>query len=169
MLLHNQPNSMKQSKIRNSVDTRDIYRQLKKGNRINRSLSESDFALIVKSLNGLLGEELKEYGVVDLPVNMGKIVVLGFDRKIIKNNAGKIAPNNTPNWKETLKLWNEDNESRENKTLVYHNDERLFKIKFKGEGVHFKNVKSLCFKARRQLREEIRKLIQEKKLIGFVK
>lgn len=160
---------MKQSKIRNSYNTRDIYRKLKKEGGFKSPLSESDFGLIVKSLNTLLADELKENAVVELPMRMGKIVVVGYDRKIIKNKQGKYIPNTTPNWKETMELWKNDEEARENKVLIYHEDKKQFSVKFRGEGTNFSNKRSLNFKLRRTVREDIRKLINSNKLVGFVK
>ena len=150
----------------NSFDTREIYRELEKKKRLSRSLAEKDFSLIVKTLNESLADELLEYGYVQLPKDIGTIVVITYPKKV-KKMRGKLRTNSFPNWKATKELWASDEEAKEKKYLIFHNDPRLFMVKYKEDGNEFNNSKYLLFKVIRPLREKIRARVKSNKLIGF--
>ena len=60
----------------------------------------------------------------------------------------------------TLKLWHEDEESRINKTLVRHDDEFIFRIKYPQHGRMYKYNGYFSIRFNRQLRQKLKLAIQ---------
>lgn len=67
---------------------------------------------------------------IQLPFKLGKFFVIGKEVKPSINPDGKIK-GLAPNWKETNKLWKEDEEARKNKIIVYLFNEHSNNIRYK--------------------------------------
>lgn len=76
-----------------------------------------------------LVEELFEHGEIQIPERLGRIQILG--KKIKVKYEDGIIKGVAPNWVETKKLWEKDEEARKNKQLVFHFNEQTDGIRYK--------------------------------------
>lgn len=124
-------------------------------------LTPAMFRKIVVSINSLLLEATLQGQDIELPVEFGILYARQkpIYTKIDEN--GNLKTNRAINWRDTLKLWYEDKESREAKQLVYQEDckaKPYVKIQF-GD---FTNKRFLEFHAtHKNLRDITRAMSQE--------
>ena len=69
---------------------------------------------------------------------LGTFSIVGKKIKVSFNEHG--VPNLAPNWKETKELWNECEECREKKQIVYHTNSHSGGIRYR---LHWSKKKSL--------------------------
>ena len=77
---------------------------------------------ILTSINLLLLEAILKGEDIELPVEFGILYARQKDIYTKLDDDGSLKTNRAINWKETLKLWYEDKESRESKQLVYQDN-----------------------------------------------
>lgn len=136
-------NCPKIAKVRNSWGVYDAYKLIRKNGwyNIDRPLKEKEFYSIIRGINRLLAIEIANGNEVKFPHGMGKLElrkikkgVFLFDDKLV---------NTYPiNWKDTLRLWYEDKEARENKTLLRMEEEYVYHVKYTKYDATYKNQ---CF------------------------
>lgn len=97
------------------------------------------------------------------PLRFGSLSIVGIHYSHFFRD-GKLIPVKPVNWNATLKLWEEDQESREKKRLVYFTDDYIYKFLYKKHPrglVQFWGMKIEANKARKQ---ELYRLIKDNKL-----
>ena len=121
----------KQGKVRNSYGVYDAYKHIRKKGwyNIGRPMKEGEFYAIVRSVNNLLAKEIAEGNPITFPSNMGKLEMRKMHRGVSLVN-GKLKITYPVDWEETLRLWYEDEEARENKTLLRDETPYLYHIKY---------------------------------------
>ena len=72
------------------------------------------------------------------PYNMGRIELRKYF-KVIKVVDGKIYTNLPVNWKETLKLWESDNNAYKNRVLIKYDYPELFAVIYNKRHAKFEN------------------------------
>lgn len=154
--------------INNSIGVKDAYRYLRKHKweGIGQPLTESEFYLIIRSMNNRLAEELLKGKDIILPCYMGRIEVRK-NKAVIKIKDGKMVTNLGIDWNSTLKLWEEDEESLTNKTLVRYDNKEIFKVFYIKRAALYKNKTYYTFIVNRKLRRAISFLGNNGKLDAF--
>ena len=116
-------------RVNNSVGVYSVYKNIRKNHwyNIGRPLTEKEFYSIIRTFNKHIAEELSKGNDFTLPYKMGTLEI----RKYSPNITIKDGKLNTPlpiDWDKTLKLWYEDKESYDKKTLCSSDVKEIFSI-----------------------------------------
>jgi len=93
-------------------------------------LDIKEYLDIVHGLNKFIIKKVLEGHTVKLPEGLGELSIIGKEVKPKIDKDGNIT-GLAPDWKETIKLWNENPEAKELKTKVYHFNEHSNNIRYK--------------------------------------
>lgn len=105
-------------------DSYNIYKALS-----NSPVTKPLFLKIANHFMQFLVDKLFKIGEITLPERLGKITITGKKTKI-KIEDGVIK-GLAPDWVETKKLWEEDEEAKATKQLVYHFNENTNGVRYK--------------------------------------
>lgn len=132
-------------------------------------LTYDKYASIINEMNLLWIDKLLERGEFMLPEGFGgvKIRKIKTDAYIDSNGDLKIVK--PIDMSATLKLWYEDKESFDNKTLVRGDDEYCYKIQYSVGKALFKNKNYFRIQFNRGLKKKLMHLIKEGKFDTFEK
>lgn len=111
-------------KFYNSRDSYTIYKNMSKN-----PVDISKYVNIVNSFMKFLIAYLLTKGEIILPERLGTLQILGKKVKV-KIEDGKIK-GLAPDWVKTKKLWEENKEAKDNKTLVYHFNEQTNGVRYR--------------------------------------
>lgn len=148
-------------KIKNSLGSYDAYKWYRKHKPLGKEyiLTESQYFTIIRKINEALREELILKGELNLPNRMGKLQVRKYP--VILTTEGKKIKTNLPiDWDSTLKLWYEDKESYNNKTLIRFNVPELFRIYYNKSTANYANKAFYQFSANRELKKLLKTTIK---------
>lgn len=122
----------KQFKVRGSFGVYDCYKLMRKNGwyDIGRPLKEHEFYSIIRGVNDLLAEEIAQGNTVVFPARMGKLELRKLQVGVSLLDNGKLKNTYPIDWKGTLQLWFEDEESRNSKTLLRKEQEYTYFIKY---------------------------------------
>jgi len=81
---------------------------------------------------------------------------------------GKLRISYHINWNETLKLWYEDAEARENKTILRHETKELYKAVYIKYRATYENKSFYKFTLTRDLKKKLKYNIQEGLIDAFL-
>ena len=140
-------------RVKNSLGIRDafLYLQSNKWFDIGQSLKESTFQQIIREVNNLLAFEIMEGRSIVFPEHMGSLEVRKHDR-YVDIDGNKIKTNYMVDWDQTLKLWSEDEEAYQKKTLVRDiNSKERYTIFYNRKGANFNNKGYFLFRANRSV------------------
>lgn len=145
--------SHKKHKVRNSFGVYDAYKYIRKNNwfNIGRPITEHEFYFIIRSLNNLIVEALSQGKDIILPERMGTLEIRKYST-YVKFDKGKLKTNLPIDWNKTLKLWDIDKESFDNKTLVRREIKEMFRINYNKRLANYNNKTFYQFKPNRNLR-----------------
>ena len=131
-------------------------------------LTENEYRYITRNVNDILGDLLMELGEVKLPLGIGNLSIESYDNKprIVD---GKVKYNTTIDWDKTHRLWFEDEESKNNKTLVKIKPGTVYKFKFKKGKIIYQNRKYFYFNFSRTLKNKLKLKIKNKEVINSFK
>lgn len=102
------------------------YKEYKKESK--NPLDIKDYIELCNGYNQFLMDKVFEGHEVVLPKQMGSMYIVGTKTKL-KFTDGK--PNLAPDWVKTKKLWDECEECKEKKQLVYHTNAHSGGIRYK--------------------------------------
>lgn len=108
----------------NIADSYKIYKEWSR-----KPMEKSEYLELANEFMKFISQELLETGEIILPLRLGKVQILGkklkpkFEDGVIKGLA--------PDWVSTKKLWEEDEEAKKNKQLVYHFNEDTNGIRYR--------------------------------------
>lgn len=142
-------------KIKNSFGIRGVYKLCKKENLLDK-VPEKDFYLVVRAMNKALANELLNGNEVTLPQRMGKLEIRKWET-YVKFVDGKLHTNRGIDWYRTLKLWNEDEEAKNNKTLLKVEDKENFTVFYNRLIANYNNKTIFSFKPNRDLKNAVNK------------
>ena len=116
-------------KVTGSIGVYQAYKYIRKHKwyDIGRPLKEGEFYRIVRKINEYLAQELCKGKEIKLPNRMGTLEIRKKPSRL-SIVEGKLVTNLPIDWDATLKLWYEDEESFNNKTLVRVENEEIFKV-----------------------------------------
>jgi len=148
--------------INNSYGVYDAYKYYRKNKPKDPKyiLSESQYFAIVRQTNLLLAQELLEQKDIVFPYSMGRLEVRKSTPKVYIED-GKVKSTYPIDWDGTLKLWYEDQESRESKTILKKKEKEVFRIGYNKSHARYKNKEYYEFKVNRALKLSLRDVIRE--------
>lgn len=156
-------------KITGSLGNYDAYKYIRKNHwfNIGRPLKEGEFYRIIRNINNLLAQELAIGKEINLPHRMGTLEIRKRPTRVAIVD-GKLVTNLPINWDATLKLWCEDEESFNNKTLVRQETEDIFKVYYNKNKANYNNKSFYDFRPHRELKRKLSKTAREGILDAFV-
>lgn len=154
--------------INNSYGVYDAYKYYRKNKPKDPKyiLSESQYFAIVRQINLLLVQELLEQKDIVFPYSMGRLEVRKSIPKVYIED-GKVKSTYPIDWDGTLKLWYEDQESRENKTILKKKEREVFRIMYNKSKAFYTNKNYFEFKVNRALKLALRDVIRQGNFDAF--
>lgn len=153
-------------KIKNSIGVKDAFRWCRKNKLFTNKANEKYFYKIVRTVNTLMFDALLEGKDVRFPQQMGQLEVRKFP-VFVKFVDGELKTNRQVDWKTTLELWRTDEEARESKMLVRHEDTVRYKIFYNRVIANYNNKTLIQFKPNRELTIAINNKAKEGLLDAF--
>jgi hypothetical protein len=150
-------------KVTNSNGTKEAWRWIKKHKwlDIGQPITEYQLGQIIKAINNTLRDQLLDGKDVSFPNRMGRLEIRKFKAKV-ECKEGKVVTTLPVDWKRTIDLWWEDDESRESKTLVRFEGLERFAIYYNKKYANFVNKSFYRFIPIRALKRELKeKIINE--------
>ena len=155
-------------KVNNSYGVYDAYKYIRKNKwfDIGQSVTEHQFYSIIRRMNNLLADALIHGHDIKLPCRMGTIEVRKYDARIsIKD--GKIKANLPIDWDRTLKLWSEDEEAYQKRTLIKMEEKEIFSVLYNKTGANYKNKSFYEFAVNRDLKRRLKQRIKSGNFDAF--
>lgn len=157
-------------KITNSYGTYDYYkfyrRTKPKGSKY--VLKESQYFSIIRKINTILAERFVKGKEIDFPMRMGTLELRKSIRKPRLGPDGKLIFNNMIDWDRTIKLWYEDPEAFQNKTLIKQESREVFKTFYNKSRASYTNKSVYMFQVNKELKREISKNIRKGIIDAFL-
>lgn len=156
-------------KVTGSLGSYDAYKWIRKNKwlDIERPLKEGEFYRIIRKINQYLAEELSNGHEIHLPHRLGVLELRKRPTRveIVDNRLVTTLP---IDWDATLKLWYEDEESYQNKTLVRLESEEVFKVYYNKTSANYINKSFYTFRPNKELKRNISKHAKEGTLDAFL-
>lgn len=161
-------NGTRKHKISNSLGSYDAYKWIRKHKWLNigRPLTEHEFYSIIRRVNNYLADELVRGNDVILPCNMGRLEIRKSKPKIRIEN-GSVKTDLPIDWDRTLKLWYENEESFESKTLIKMEEKEIFKVYYNRLKCDFNNQSFYEFIVNRDIKKRLKQKIKEGQIDAF--
>ena len=156
-------------KVTNSIGVYDAYKYIRKQKwyDIGRPLKEGEFYRIIRKINTYLAQELIKGKELKLPHKMGTLEIRKRPTRVSIVD-GKLVTTLPINWDATLKLWYEDKEAFENKTLVRLESEEVFKVYYNKKDANYVNKSFYEFKPNRDIQRSLTVQIKEGNLDAYL-
>jgi hypothetical protein len=121
----------------------------------------------VRLINQGLADRLVTGYIIKIPYSLGSIEVVKRNRKArIINN--KIVNYKPVDWDRTLTLWQEDEESYKNKTLIRLEEKEVFEVLYHNRIAHYKNKGAVRFNVNRGIKLKLKEKIKDGILDAFL-
>lgn len=148
---------MSQGKINADYGMKDFYKYYKKNS--ENPVPYSVFSELIKYTNKELSKKIiKEAFEFKLPYHLGTIMIK--KRKMSFKNINRLKPD----WSETLKLWKQDKEAKDNKQLIFHLNSHTDNFRaqwfYNKSFAKYKNKSAYAFVATRTNKRELAKEIK---------
>lgn len=156
-------------KVTGSIGVYQGYKYIRKNKwyDIGRPLKEGEFYRIIRRINEYLANELVNGNEIKLPHRLGTLEIRKKPSRLSIVD-GKLVTNLPIDWDATLKLWYEDKESFENKTLVRIESEEIFKVYYNKKDANYRNKSYYEFKPNRLIQRNLAKNIREGNLDAYL-
>ena len=143
-------------KVTGSLGVYDAYKYIRKHKwfDIGRPLKEGEFYRIIRGINEYLAEELSKGKEIKLPHRLGTLEIRKRPTRIAIVD-GKLITNLPIDWDKTLKLWYEDKEAFDNKTLVRVESEETFKVYYNKQTANYNNKSFYEFSPNREIKRKL--------------
>ena len=99
------------------------------------------YSYIINSINSGISDLLSIGISVTMPCNLGTFEIRKHEVKPKIDNNGKLKINAPVDWEATFNLWYEDEEAKQNKTLVRTNEKFIYRIKWNKKESNIVNIK----------------------------
>lgn len=162
-------NDTRVHKVTGSIGIYQAYKYIRKHKwfNIGRPLKEGEFYRIIRGINSYLAEELSKGKEIKLPHRMGTLEIRKRPTRVAIVD-GKLVTNLPIDWDATLKLWYEDKESFDNKTLVRVENEEVYKVYYNKKDANYNNKSFYEFRPNREIQRNLTKYIREGHLDAFL-
>lgn len=156
-------------KVTGSLGSYDAYKYIRKNKwfDIPRPLKEGEFYSIIRSINDLLAIELSKGNAINLPHRLGTLEIRKRPTRVAIID-GKLVTSLPIDIDATLKLWYEDKEAFDNKTIVRIETEEVFKVYYNKKDANYKNKSFYAFQPNRRIKEGLTKSARAGTLDAFV-
>lgn len=156
---------MRKFKIKNSFGVYDGYKAIRKHHwyNIGRPVTEKEFYAIIRGINKLIAEELANGQTVDFPAKMGRLELHKYQVGAFFHN-NKLKVTYPVDWYNTKKLWEEDEEAKKNKTLMYYTNQWVYFIKYIVSKANYENKSFYQFAPNTFIKRRLGKNIKQKKV-----
>lgn len=153
-------------KIRGSLGIYDGYKYYRKNGygSTGYRLTESQYFSITRRVNGLLADNLANGEEVTLPHRMGRLEIRKTAGEIRLDAKGNLVTNLPIDWDRTLKLWYEDEESFNARTLVRVEEKEIFKVYYNRGKANYINKSFYEFSVNRELKKRLKQNIKDRKI-----
>ena len=156
-------------KITNSLGVYDAYKYIRKNKwfNIDRPLTEHEFYQIIRRINNYLAEGLINGNDIIFPNRMGKLELRKRNSLPIIDKKGNIKVTYAIDWDSTLKLWYEDEEAFNNKTLVKIPEKNIFRVKYNKDTANYENKSFMEFQINRDIKTRLKQKIKNNEIDAF--
>ena len=156
-------------KVTNSLGSYDAYKYIRKNKwfNIGRPLTEHEFYQIIRRINNYLAEDLINGNDVIFPNRMGKLELRKRNALPIIDKNGNLKVTYAIDWDNTLKLWYEDEEAFNNKTLVRLPERNIFRIKYNKNTANYNNKSFMEFQVNRNIKVRLKQKIKNNEIDAF--
>lgn len=146
-------------KITNSLGVKDAYIYYRKNRPKEKKfvIIEKDYFNIIRSINNIVAQQVAKGVELKLPYRFGSLLVeqRKLEPKLDEN--GKLIYRAPIDWDATLKLWYENAEDKENKTLVKTEQRTIYKITYSKKKAKYTNEGFVIFSPNRELKKQVQK------------
>lgn len=127
-------------KVTGSWGCYDAYKLMRKNHwyNIGRPVTEKEFYAIIRGVCKLLAEELAMGHNVKFPMKMGELELRKWESGAFIRD-GKLKITYPVDWVETKKLWYEDSEAMNSKTLVRYENKWVYRVKYNNFRATYEN------------------------------
>ena len=156
-------------KITNSLGVYDAYKYIRKNKwfDIGRPLTEHEFYQIIRRINNYLAEELVNGNDIIFPNRMGKLELRKRNSLPVIDKNGSLKVTYAIDWDNTLKLWYEDEEAFNNKTLVKIPERNIFRVKYNKDTANYENKSFMEFQVNRSIKTRLKQKIKNNEIDAF--
>ena len=156
-------------KISNSYGVYDGFKFYRRNKPKDKKfmLTESQYFSIIRDMNNLLAEALSNGSDINLPERMGRIELRKYKLEPKIGEDGKLIYKAPIDWDATLKLWYEDKEAMDNKTLIKIETNESFRVLYNKSKALFTNKSFYMLHINRELKKKISKAANEGKIDAF--
>ena len=156
-------------KVTNSLGSYDAYKYIRKNKwfNIGRPLTEHEFYQIIRRINNYLAEDLINGNDVIFPNRMGKLELRKRNSLPVIDKNGNLKVTYAIDWDSTLKLWYEDEEAFNNKTLVRLPERNIFRIKYNKNTANYNNKSFMEFQVNRNIKVRLKQKIKNNEIDAF--
>ena len=134
---------------------------------IGRPLTEHEFYQIIRRINNYLAEDLINGNDVIFPNRMGKLELRKRNSLPVIDKNGNLKVTYAIDWDNTLKLWYEDEEAFNNKTLVRLPERNIFRIKYNKNTANYNNKSFMEFQVNRNIKTRLKQKIKNNEIDAF--
>lgn len=157
-------------KITNSLGIYDGFKYYRKNKPIDKKyvLTASQYYTITRKINELLIQSFLQGSDIVFPLRLGRLEARKYETKCKFNKEGKLINNFPIDWDKTLKLWYEDEEAYNNKTIVRAEEKEVFNIYYNRIKGDYTNKVYYDFKPNRDFKIRFKKYIKEGLVDAFI-
>lgn len=161
-------NGPRKHKINNSFGVYNAYKLIRKNKwfNIGKPISEHDFYKIVRTVNNKLADLLSKGHDINLPCQMGRLEIRKYDARITLQG-DKVVTNLPIDWDRTLKLWSEDEEAYQKRTLIKREEKEIFKVYYNRGKANYTNKGFFAFDINRELKKKLKKNIKDGRIDAY--
>lgn len=156
-------------KITNSLGSYDAYKYIRKNKwfDIGRPLTEKEFYKIIRRINELLAEELLKGNDVNFPNRMGRLELRKRNSLPVIDKNGNLKVSYAIDWDSTLKLWYEDKDAYNRKTLIKLPERNIFRVKYTKDSANYNNKSFMDFQINRDIKLRLKQKIKNNEIDAF--
>ena len=142
------------TKSQNTISGFSYYRKIRP-RESQFVLKDKEYLSIIREMNKLMADSLIENKSLKLPSGFGKLEIVKVEPVSWIDKNGKFKTSRMIDMHSTFKLWYEDEDARENKTIVRYDGDFIFRIKYIARGRTYKYNKYFSIQFNRELRKKL--------------
>lgn len=156
-------------KIVNSFGVYDAFKYYRKKKPKDKKfvLTESEYFNIIRSINEILAEAFANGEEINFPERMGKIELRKYKLEPRLDENGKLVYKAPVDWDATLKLWYEDSEEMNKKTLIKIESRENYRVIYNKNKANYNNKSFYAFHVNRELKKKIFKAAKDGTIDAF--
>lgn len=159
-------------RIKSDYGSSDYYRHYARETK--SKVSRTVFSSILREFNSHVRDRISTKGAeYIMPRRVGKIELRKMQTEVKIDDDGNILNTLPVNWRETRKLWSENEKARENKTKIRYTNEHTggytFRIFYRTSKANFKNKSIYKMKFNRTMKRQLSTSIFAGKIDAFLK